>query len=147
MSLQSHIHLGLTVNGSPEFAPIYQWKVAFPNYDELPEVVLSIKRTSTGKLRVHTINDAYGPVQFMNYRMTLKLNSDNTYSARDYLSFLEFMNGKSVYFVDFDHPADGADHSAYVKTMLFQISRPKPMTPMLDFYFVDIELTDNHTVT
>jgi hypothetical protein len=56
------------------------------------------------------------------------------------------MNGESVYFVDFDHAADGADHTPFVKAMKFQIGRPRPMTPMLNYYTVDIDLTDDNTV-
>lgn len=144
MSMQDHVHIALTLGGSPEFAPIHEWKVT--DYQEMPKVILSSKRTSNGKLRWHTINTVDGAIKFMDYRMTLSCLTDDTYTGRQYKAFLEAMNGEDVYFVDFDHPMDGSDHTSAIVAMKLQISRVKPMTPALNYYLIDIELEDNHTV-
>jgi len=145
MALQDHLHLALTLSGSPEFAPVHSWKAS--GYQELPEIILAQKRTSLGKLRFHTIHNSMGTVKFMNFQLTLKCLTDNSYTGREYLAFLEAMNGESVFFVDFDHADDGSDHTPYVLTMKMQINRVRPMTTILNYYMVDLELFDDHTVT
>lgn len=144
MSLQSHVHIALTLGGAPEFAPIYSWKLV--RYDEEPEVILALKRTSSGKLRAHAIENVNGPIQFMGYGITIKISNDDPLVTRQYVGYLKAMNGRTVYFVDFDHAADGADHTADVKAMVLQISRVKPMSTMLNYYEIDVNLSDANTV-
>lgn len=145
MALQDHVHLALTLGGSPEFAPIYKWKIT--DYIEEPEVIISVKRTSKAKLRVHTIDNESGPIQLMNFKLTIKIIDDETYSARQYLAFLKAMNGRNCYYVDIDHSADGADHTNDVKLVEVQINRMKPQSTMLNYYLIDIDLLDNYTVS
>ena len=144
--INDHIHLARTLSGSPEFSPIHTFKVIYPDYQEIPHVILSTKRTSKGKLRWHTIDTVDGPVQLMDFRMTVKCLTDNTYSARQYLAFLEDMNGRQVFYVDIDHANTGSDHTSDIKTMRFQISKVHPMVVDLSYYQVEISLDDDFSV-
>jgi hypothetical protein len=144
--MQDHVHIALTTGGIPEFAPIYSWRVIFPDYIPVPEVILSSKRTSKGKLRWHTINDASGPIQFMNYQMSLKLYNDSSVTTLQQLGYLTAMNGQQVKYVDLDHVANGVDHTSYIKAMRLQINRIRPITPTLNYIEVDIDLTDDNRV-
>ena len=146
MTLQDHIHIATTLNGTPEFSPIHKWKVPFPEFNEEPEIIYSKKRTSKGKLRWHTVQDANGPIQFENVSTMLTIKSDDTYTARQYVNFLKLMNGKSVYYVGFEHADDGADHTNDIKTMRLRIGRIRPMVVDFSWCMVEVELTDDFTV-
>lgn len=145
--LQNHIHLGLTLTGSPEFSPLYKWAVIYPNYQDMPDVIVGLKRGISGKLFKHRLQVAGTAIKFDNYRMTIKVAADDTYTLQQRIAQIKAMNGESVYFCDIDHADDGTDHTADVKTMFLRItSTGKPYTPMIVRYDYEIELTDDYTV-
>jgi hypothetical protein len=144
--MQDHIHLAMTLGIAPEYSPIYTWKIVFPEYIEVPEVVLSTKRTTSGRLRWHVLHDVSGPIQFMNYQLTLKLYNDSSVVTRQQLGYLLAMNGQQVKYVDLDHIANGSDHTPYVKAMRLQVAKVHPITPALNYYLIDVDLTDDNRV-
>jgi len=143
--MQTHLHLALTLGGSPEYAPVFKWKSSFSDFSEEPAIITSIKRTSKGKLRFHAIENSDGPIQWMNYHTTLKL-LDGATTARQQLEVVKAMNGKTVYFVHPDHSVDGTDHRSYIKKMKLQITGAKAITPNLSYYLVNVELIDDNAV-
>ena len=145
MAVQAHIHLDSSLTGSPEYSPTLKW-VAVDRLD-IPEVMFSIERTLTGRLKTHVLTDTNGPVQFQNYRYTIRVQPDGVYSLEERVDLLKALDGHEVYLVDHFHPVDGVDHTANVRTMFLQVGE-FPMThgPGLPYFDVDIDLTDADTV-
>ena len=141
MSLQSHVHLDTSLTGSPEYSPTLKW-VTTDRLD-IPEVVMTLRRTLSGKLRAHTLNDASGvPILFQNYQYTIKVQADTTYTLEQRMGFLKAMSGKKVYFCDHFHAIDGADHTTYVREMRLEVGQFPPSSPGLSFFLVDVKLED-----
>ena len=148
MTVQNHVHIGLTLTGTPEFSPLYKWAVTYPNYQDTPNVTMGLKRGISGKLFVHVLQSGGVPVQFNDYRMTIKVVADDTNTLAERISFIKAMNGRLVKVCLIDHADDGTDHTADVKDMVLRIvSTGKPYTPMIIRYDYEIELVDNFTIT
>lgn len=147
MALQNHIHLGLTLTGSPELAPLYKWAVVYPNYVPIPNVVIGLKRSITGKLQTHRLQTGGSAIKFKDYRLTIKVDDDGVSTLQQRIGFIEAMNGEVVKFCPIHHANDGTDHTADIKNMFLRIvSQGKPYTPNIIRYDFEIELTDAYTV-
>lgn len=144
MPLQSHIHLDTSLGGSPENAPVLKWGVT--DRLDIPEVIISFERGLTGKLHSHVLTDSSGPVQFNNYRYTVRVIAEGTYTLEQRMAFLKAFHGKQVYLVDLFHANDGADHTNDIRTMIARIGEFAPVGPGLPYFDVDVELIDDDTV-
>ncbi len=144
--LQDHIHIGLSLGGSPEFAPLY----SFPATDREKEyeAIIAPTRSLTGKLRIHAISSGGVPIVFTNYNYVLRVDAEGFDEAEDKVeSILKPMYGRTVYFVDHYHVADGVTHASYVKQMVVtKIGPLKQFNPKLIRYYVELQLTDANTV-
>lgn len=147
MPVQNHIHLADELDAGPELAPIYKWAVRFPEYLDIPAPIIGLQRTLGGKLEVHALRDANGPILFNDYEMSLKVTEEQSLTALQRWDILKAMSGRSVYFVNPDHPDDGSDHTADVKTYVVRVKPIRWLTPNLTLGYVEVELTDNDTVT
>jgi hypothetical protein len=143
--IQNHIHLSDTLQTSGEFAPDVKWTAS--TREQVPEIIAAFKRTLTGKLQRHVLSDGSGPVQFLNYIYTLKLEDDGIQTAQEKLELLLSWQGKRVYLVDHFHVSDGANHSGDVKTVVLEITEHiQSETPRQSLYYVPVVLTDDYTV-
>lgn len=147
MALQNHIHLGLTLTGSPELAPLYKWSVVYPDYMEMPRVIVGLKTSLDGHLQAHRLVSGGSTIKYLDYRMTIKVAATDTETLAQRLSFIRAMNGEMVKFCPLDHAADGAAHTSDIKNVFLQIiSSGKPYTPSIVRYDYEILLTDNFSV-
>lgn len=114
----------------------------------MPDVIVGLKRGMSGKLFKHRLQVGGVAVKFSNFRLTLKVIADVTYTLQQRVDQIKAMNGESVLFCPIDHADDGTDHTANVQQMFLRIITPgKPYTPMILRYDYEIELTDDYTVT
>lgn len=144
-NVQDHIHLGLTLGGGPENAPLYSFKAT----DRLENwmVFLSIKRTLSAKLRTHVKKVSDLPLVLTPFRYIIKIDATNEYTVRQRLDQLKAMLARTVYFCDHYHPEDGQDHTPAVRTMvLTNVGDLKVFDPVLSRFYVEISLEDNSTV-
>lgn len=147
MANQNHIHLSSTVAGAPEHAPDKKW--AITRRIEIPDVVMSINRTLNGKLRAHVLSNGSGPIQFVNFTLTVKVDARDGDTLDQRVAILKAMHGKVVTFTDLNHPNDGANHVIYNKSVFCQVGEFEKVAdqdPALQFFYVDVQLTDNYTV-
>lgn len=145
--MQNHIHLGLTLTGSPELAPLYKWSVVYPDYVEIPRVVVGVKTTLDGHVMTHRLRDGGGAIRYTDFRLTIKVAATDTETLAQRMAFIKAMNGETVKFCPIDHAADGAAHTSDIKNVFLQIiSTGKPYTPMITRYDYEISLTDVYTV-
>ena len=141
MSVQTHIHLDTVVSDTGELSPVHKWVIKERN--EIPVVIMSLRRTLTGNLRRHVLSDAGEPVLFMNYQLLIKCEDTDTETARQRLEYIYSMLGKMVYFVDIDHCDDDEDHTAHIKQMIIsEIAPPEPINRILERWYVPVTLED-----
>jgi hypothetical protein len=139
MTLQDHIHLDTTLQETGEKAPPAQYTVE--DWSPQDEVVLSFDRAWDGTPYWGVVEDGEGnPLNFVNMRYTLRVTLSEYYTLRDIL-------GYKVYLVDNDHVANGEDHTAYVRTMLFaEMVMAGYVNPALERLSVQVLLVDADTV-
>ena len=148
MPVQHHIHLSPTLGSAPENAPDMKWKVRFdPGFERRDNVFLSLRRATDGTLVTDTLLTKSTGAVFRprDYRYQLFVRDlGDGYTVDERLDLLASWVGKSIYLVDFNHPNNGADHSAAVKTLFFADKSPERSNgdPGLTFYFIDITLLD-----
>lgn len=144
MPIQNHIHLSTTLDAEPEFSPNMKWKVQATGWSPVPEIVGSVRRTITGKLKVHHLTDGINPEKLMNWDYSVRV-SDYWEMSRDerYAALLN-MQGKRAYLIDHDHPADSELHTDYIRPVYVDVvSGIETLTPMLDVLFFNIKLVDD----
>jgi hypothetical protein len=144
--VQNHIHLSTTLGSAPENAPDIKWKVRSDGWLPVPNIVATHRRTIHGKLKKHRLRNSSGDIlRFMDYKYIIKVADYDDLTKQERLDALIAMQGEVVYLVDNMHTAaDGADHTAEVKTMYFKaISDIKNINPQLDPLYITIELVDN----
>lgn len=142
MATQPHCHLSSTLTGAPENAPDQTYKAVWPGGRRvLYEVPVVVKHGLTGKLHAHRLMSGTTPVLLKSFELKLKVTPAE-------LAVLELELGNIVYFVDFVHGDDGADHTAYVRQLLFQsMSQDDDYTPKQYRYNMIVKLIDADTVT
>ena len=141
---RDHIHLAETLGGSPEFAPIYKWKIK--EREEVPVVFINVQYTLRARLRVHRGLDENGNVvQLTNFLYRVKLIETGNDSVLVLKDRLKGLLGKPLYLCDSYHNADGEDHTPSIKevymTAMGGLKNDFDATG-LRFYFVEIQLTD-----
>lgn len=141
---QNHIHLGTTLSGDPEYAPVIKWKVRADSWIPTPEIIGSHRVTLTGRLRVHRIKRNGDVFHLMNRKYTIVCRDYDGINKQDRFDLLVGLQGERVYVVDSIHPDDGLDHSAHVQVMYLNIiSDVASINPQLDPLYVSIELIDD----
>ena len=145
--LNNHIHISDTIGAGPELAPDMAWKIR--EHQEIPEVVVNLRRAINGKFRAYVLQDISGPVQFTNYahRVIVRATDSQTFEQR--WADLKALNGTIVYYCPPHHAADGVDHTADVREMFLEIlSGPKadPDDVAFQDVIIEIRLTDADTV-
>lgn len=145
MAVQHHCHISDTIGSAPELAPDTRFKIAQnPGRERIPNYFMSIRRSTNGTLRPAVLLDNDGePFSPKDLRYSLLIREWDGLTVQQQLDRLESWVGKPVYVVDIDHPNDGADHTASVRTMfLSQMSPQKTDHPTGLFYIIDVELLD-----
>jgi hypothetical protein len=143
--VQKHIHIGLNLLPDGEQAP--QYKFATTDRQELRQVMMTIKRAITGKLRVHTLQRDGVPIVFKNYQYILKIDDQPGWSLAEQKDTLFSFLGQVVYMVDQVHTPDNTDHRAYVRRMaVSDIGEIKMFETMLRRHYIEIIFEDADTV-
>ena len=139
MAIQDHIHIGATLDYLTENAPDHRYTVT--DWAPQDEITLSWERAWDGTPFWGIIEDESGdPVAFENLRYTLKV------TPTEYRT-LQALQGKKVYVVDVDHPADDADHTAALRRMLMaELQMDSYNNTLLDRLFVQVLFLDVDTV-
>lgn len=142
MPLQNHIHLAVLPLGSaPELAPTLKWKVT--DRLEIPKPLATARYTLTGKLKRHAVVSGGNLVQKVDFKYTIKVQADYTYTLDQRRDQLKAMNGALVKLCDVFHANDGADHTSDVKTMFCaRVGEFAPIGPGLQYFLVQVELLD-----
>lgn len=145
VGLQNHVHISTVLEETGEEAPTYAWVTI--QADEIPNVIVSIKRSLTGKLYRHVLSSGGVPVQFKDYHLVVKLYAYGGLTVRQQLALFEGWNGKAVYFVPHYHPADNEDHGDYVREMVLQLAAPPQWIDTgQSTALLEVQLTDADTV-
>lgn len=144
MAVQSHVHLAATLGAAPENAPALKWKtVQRGGRVEVSHTFKTVRYALSGTVRPNVLKSGGVPVRRTDYQLRLLVRAYDGVSVTDRIDALKAMEGTFVKFVDHDHPADGADHTASVKDMFFESLSPIPDDhPMFDFFVVDVTLLD-----
>lgn len=146
MAVQDHIHLAMTTGGTPEFAPVYKWPVRFPDFAEIPDPIIGLQRTNSGRLEKHVLRGPSGPLVFQNFRFIVRVGPDYTYTVEERIDQLKAMVAQPVYFCPPRHAADGADHTAdWLVMFLAKVGDIVPLDPLMQRFYVPVELVDDHT--
>lgn len=141
VQVQNHIHLALTLNGSPEFSPLYTW-IAQQVLDQ-PSGVAQVKYTLKGKLRPHVLNSGTVPVLYQDARYILYLQANASYTLAQRQAQLYALAGKRAYLVKHYHPDDGSDHTAYVTTVFVQqFGKQDPIGLSHQRFTIEVTLLD-----
>jgi hypothetical protein len=148
MSTQSHIHLAIvgTVSGAPENAPTYKWAVRAESYFERSEFQVSINRGPTGKLIYGFMGTGSVPTEFRNYSLRLIVEERDSRTVLQNLQLMRDMNRRICNFVPPEHPADAADHTAYLRQVLVEFDEVVPFDVAMTRYEIDVRLTDATTL-
>lgn len=144
MATQDHIHLSDTIGSAPENAPNRKWKVH--DRERVTNVYADIAVSLTGTVYAHVTKRAGTPIKRYDYNYLVKVKADGTNTTEELQDILDGFAGKELYLVDNRHPADGADHAAYVKRVL--LARPlvfKADVNDLSFYWVEVALNGLET--
>jgi hypothetical protein len=141
--LNDHIHLSTTIQATGEKAPDLKWKVRMPGHHEIPAVFMALRRTTSGALKRHSLTSGGNIVQLVNFKLTIKVQADYTYTTVERKAQLEALQGKQAYFCDNYHAADGADHTADIRTVVVsKVGDFVAEDSLLQHYYVDVELED-----
>lgn len=139
MTTQNHCHIDLTLGGAPENAPPNTYKVQ--EYRPFYTADVDIARSMTGRLFFNTYTESGDPIVFNDVDLTL-------FVTQAEFEELQAMVHKSVYYVGNIHPNDGADHTAYVRSMIMGgLKYVRRFDPMLDKHVIAVSLIDNDTVS
>lgn len=144
MAVRNHIHLSSTLGGAPENAPDTRWKtVQRGGRVEVSHTFKTVRYSLSGTVRPNVLKSGGTPVRRTDYQLRLLVRDYDGVSVADRIEALKAMEGTFVKFVDHDHPADGEDHTDFVKDMFFESLSPIPDDhPTLDFFVLDITLLD-----
>lgn len=142
MPTQNHIHLSLSLGGSPEKAPTLKW--AATQRARAIIIFADVGETSGAYSYLNRTRDESGvEIQKNDYRYRVKVAATNDATTEERAEALIAMAGKLVWFCDHVHPDDGEDHTSAVRRMFMTIeSEFLADHPTLDFYYVDIYLKD-----
>lgn len=144
-AVRNHIHLSTDLGGAPENAPDLIWRTVDRN--DIPNVVMSLRRSQSGKLHVHTLRDVDGPLLFQDYSYIIRVSAEGSDDVWERAAALKALLGRTVYLCDHYHAGDGEDHTANIRTMTLSRMGSLPVFDQtLRRFYVDIELTDSDTV-
>jgi hypothetical protein len=146
MNTQNHIHLSLALGAGPENAPTLKWKVVSPDYTLIPNVIMSVRRSVTGKAHLHVLKVAGVPAVFKDYEIRIKVAAEGGEDYDTRLNYLLAMHGREVYFCPARHENDGVSHTPSVRRMLCQVGAIKAFHQPSDINYVEVMLHDNETV-
>lgn len=144
--VQNHMHMDLPANnsGAPENSPLRTWRTS--ERMEIPQVIMSLERTLTGKLMHNVLHTSGSPVQFKDLRYIVKCGDDGYGTQFENLAYLLSMNGNEVSVVDHYHADDNEDHTNQLRTMILSVEEVPQFDPALQVFYVPVYLTDNDTV-
>lgn len=139
MAIQDHIHIGTALDDVGEGAPDHRYIVT--HWAPQDEMTVSWERAWDGTPWWGIIEDNSGdPVAFENLRYTLKV-------TRTEYRTLQALQGRKVYLVDIDHPADEADHTTALREMFFaELQMDSYNNTLLERLFVQVLFLDADTV-
>lgn len=137
---QTHIHLAKLLTGAPEYAPEYKWRAT--ERQDFPEITQTLVRNLDGSFTPYVLSNQNGPIVFQHWRYKIKVEATETESLDQRIAILKAMNGRIVQLCDHIHADDGEDHTNDVRPVLCRVGEFPADHPTLDFFYVDIELTD-----
>lgn len=141
-SAQRHIHLSTALGGAPENAPTHKWVAT--EVLPVPEIIASVSRTLNGTLQKHAVIRDGQVVRLRNMKYKLRLGSDPNFPVNVQIDVLTAMQGADVFLVEHVHPADGEDHTAFVRKMYVEsVGALENIDPGLNHYLVEISLIDD----
>lgn len=145
MPIQNHIHLSENPNGGePEYAPSIKWKVQATGWSPAPELIGSVRRTLTGKLKVHHLTDGVNPRRLMNWQYSIRVSDYWGLTRDERYEALLAMQGKKVYFIDHDHVNNDEDHRAYIRSVYVDaVASIENISPMLETLYFSVNLVDD----
>jgi hypothetical protein len=143
--LQDHIHLALTLGGTPENAPALKWSVT--DRQEIPSTIFAFDRGLGGTPLISVLADDSNVIkQYLSYSYIIVIKDYPDYTMQFRRQLLEQMDGKLVYLCDNHHAANGTDHTPDVRTMFVTKLGPLPaFNPDLFRFYCPIELMDADT--
>jgi hypothetical protein len=78
-----------------------------------------------------------------NWKLILKVQADYGYTTLQRRDQIKALQGKTAYFCDNYHAADGATHASDIKTVIVaKVGDIKSNESLLQFYWVEIDLED-----
>lgn len=141
MPVQNHIHLGPSIGGAPENAPIWKWRIR--ERQEERRGFVTIEETDSGYMKYYVLKEAGEPVILTNYVYELVLDNEDGYTREDRHMQLKSMLYKIVYLVDVVHEDDGTNHTSSVKPVfLSEIGSPERINNLLVKEYVEVKLMD-----
>jgi hypothetical protein len=144
--VQNHIHLSMTIGGSPENAPNMKWKVRDDGRVEIPVFRAAIEEGLLGDVFAYAVKRAGQVVRRTDFQYILKVDANETYTTEERKEFLKAMTGETVYLVDHYHVDDGEDHTAYIQTMFFEsVGEFRSDVLSLEYYYVPVKLVNRTT--
>lgn len=136
MSVQDHIHLDLPdVPRDIDDAPLHRFSVV--RRQPQISVQANVHRSSNGYTYVSRVTDSSGGVvQHRDWSIQLRVTQTE-------LDYLVSMLGRPAEFVDLIHPNDESDHLSDIQdVVVFKISDPENLDPMLRKFNVTVQLVD-----
>jgi len=145
--VQDHIHLAESLGGAPENAPIYQWVVS--KRSQIPVFDINVQRSLDGTPFAYVVKKGGTPVQHQDFSYTVRLEGDadrgvaGSNTVWDYQDRLLDLIGKRLYLVDNRHPANGLDHTAFIRpVMISRVGDIQDEHPLLRYFYVQVYLAD-----
>lgn len=139
MTVQNHIHLAATRSSSPEFSPVYTWKV---RDRQIPiEFYVDVVSSLVGNRYDHAIEVDGDPVVYQDYYYEVKIMGDTVFTTEEYMEIFLSLAGRRLYLVDNIHPNDGSDHTDFVQQVRMVKMSDIPLEHWaLQFFYVPILL-------
>lgn len=142
MTVQQHLHLATTLSGAPEFAPVYQWRTVY--FSPIPSFIANVQPTQDGSRHLSVVHADGAPLLYQNYEGVIIVEAESGYTIWERRDQLLAMLNRTVYFVPYDHPDDGQDHSAAIKQYFFANIEPaSPVNKLFVRFEYQITLLDH----
>lgn len=134
--VRDHIHLASTLSESPEYSPVFKWKIR----DR--QIAIRFSVTVDESLTMVRFDHDVPDKVYKDFYYELKVEGDETYSTEEYLDILiQMIKDGLVYLVDTFHVADNEDHTDNVRVCRIVKLGDIPTSHMaLERYYIPIFL-------
>jgi hypothetical protein len=143
--IQSHFHLSSELEESGEQAPTLKWRSL--SATKTPTIVMSMKMSLRGYMMPYVLRDENGKVGMDQWDLEVIVMDEQGMTLEQRVEALENLQGEIAYYVPHEHPPDGNNHAAYVRTVFVEeIGTFEPLTRIHNRFHVQVRLREGKTL-